>query len=213
MGRAWFKLKHDSYKVKKRKPKKKLTWISRKMECLQMCLESFKGKIGRKHSFKKCINKLKTSVMHTMKKSIKKKPGTKNQPLRAAPWVDKELTDNIELRSKYSRNWRCARKGENDEEIEECKRKYFQQKRKTADLAQNKKTNWEEKMIAETEHNPQAFWKMIKTITGRGKEENDEAFIFNIDGEKKKMIQQMKNGNSDIMKDPIISEKEFVDTI
>ena len=74
-----------------------------------------------------------------MKKSFRKKPGAKNQPIKAAPWVDKELTDNIELRSKYSRNWRYARKRGNDEEIEECKRKYFQQKKITADMAQNKK--------------------------------------------------------------------------
>ena len=89
--RAWFKLKPDRYKIKKRKPKKKITWISRKAECLQNCLESFKRKVGRKHSFKGCINKLKTSVEHTMRKSVKKKPGNKNQSLRAAPWVDKEL--------------------------------------------------------------------------------------------------------------------------
>ena len=108
--RAWFKLKHENYSVKKKRPKKKITWISRKAECLQMCLESFKGKIGKKYSFKSCINKLKTSVEHTMKKSFKKKQGNKNQDIKAAPWVDKELTDNIELRSKYSRNWRYARK-------------------------------------------------------------------------------------------------------
>merc|ERR1711888_334023 len=134
--RAWFKLKHDRYKIKKSKPKKNITWISRKAECLQLCLESFKKKVGRKHSFKGCINKLKTSVEHTMRKSVKKKPGNKDQPLRAAPWVDKELTDNIELRSKFSRNWRYARKTGDEKKIEECKVAYFRQKKKTMDLAQ-----------------------------------------------------------------------------
>merc|ERR1711895_258605 len=165
--------------------------------------------------------------------------------------VDKELTDNIGLRSKYSREWRHARKKGDAEEIEECERKYFQQKKVTAKMTQNKKSNWEERMIAETEHNPQAFWKMIKIITGRGKEEKEEAFIYDDEGEKreimecksefmkdwteqvyqklqkadfsfwyneengekKKMIEQMKEGNSDIMRDPVISEKEFVETI
>ena len=42
----------------------------------------------------------------------------------------------------------------------------------------------------------------------------DFTFWYNEkDGEKTKMIQQMKNESSDIMKDPVITEKEFVDTI
>ena len=56
-------------------------------------------------------------------------------------------------------------------------------------LAQQKKANWEEKMIAETEHNPQAFWKMIKIVTGRRKEEEEEAFIFNEEGERKDIME------------------------
>merc|ERR1712120_18792 len=142
-----------------------------------------------------------------------------------------------------------ARKKGNVEEIKECERKYFQQKKLTAKKTQNKKSNWEERMIAETEHNPEAFWKMIKVITGRGKDEKEEAFIFDDEGEKKeimecksefikdwteqvyqklqkadftfwyneengekkRMMEQMKEGNSDIMRDPIISEKEFVE--
>merc|ERR1711888_331318 len=79
--RAWFKLKHENYSVKKKRPKKKITWISRKAECLQMCLESFKGKIGKKYSFKGCINKLKTSVEHTMKKKLQKEQRNKKQDI------------------------------------------------------------------------------------------------------------------------------------
>ena len=56
------------------------------------------------------MNKIKMSVDHTMKRSYKKKPGGKRQTLRAAPWVDKELTDSIGLRSKYSGEWRYAKK-------------------------------------------------------------------------------------------------------
>merc|ERR1712121_294293 len=167
--RAWFRMKEDKYKIKKRKPKKEITWISRKAECLQKCLESFKRKVGRKHSFKGCINKLKTSVEHTTRKSVKKKPGNKDQPIRAAPWVDRELTDSIELRSKLSRHWRYARKEGNKEKIEECKEAYFEQKRRTMNLAMQKKACWEEKMIAETENNPQANYSMVKVVTGKRK--------------------------------------------
>ena len=92
---------------------------------------------------------------------------------------------------------------------------------------------------------------MIKIITGRGKEEKEEAYIFDEEGEKneimecrsefmnkwstqvyqklekadfsfwynkengerQKMIEQMKDINSGIMEDPVIAEKELVDTI
>ena len=186
-----------------------------------------------------------------MTRSYKKKSGGKDQTMKAAPWVDKELIDNIALRSKYSREWRHARKRGIAEEIEECKERYQQQKRITAIMTNNKKSKWEETLIAETEHNPEAFWKMIKTITGRGKEEKEEAYIFNEEGEKNeimevkseflskwstqvyqklgkadfsfwyneengerlKMIEQMKEINSGIMEDPVIAEKELVDTI
>ena len=91
------------------------------------------------------MNKIKLSVDHTMKRSYKKKPGGKKQTLRAAPWVDEELLDNIALRSKYSREWRYARKKGDVEEIERCKKKYLQQKGITAIMTGNKKSSWEEK--------------------------------------------------------------------
>ena len=106
-------------------------------------------------------------------------------------------------------------------------------------------------MIAGTENNPEAFWKMIKELIGKGKEDKEEAYIFDEEGEKKeimecrsefmkewstqvyqklekadfsfwynkengerqKMIKQMTEINSGIMEDPVIAEKEFVDTI
>ena len=60
-----------------------------------------------------------------MKKSKIQKLGGKRQTLKAAPWVDKKLIDNIGLRSKYSREWRWARKSGDAEEIEVCKKKYY----------------------------------------------------------------------------------------
>merc|ERR1712121_194733 len=137
--RAWFKMGNDNYKVKKRRPKKKIIWISRNPENIQKCVENFKAKIGRKQTFGNCMNKLKESVEHTMKKSKIQKLGGKKQTLKAAPWVDKELIDNIDLRSKYSREWRWARKRGDTEEIEVCKKKYYQQKEITAIMVGNKK--------------------------------------------------------------------------
>ena len=126
--RAWFKMRNENYSAIKKKPKKKITWISRNPEMIQKCVENFKAKIGKKHTFKNCMDKIKVSVDHTMKKSHRKKPGGKKQTLRAAPWLHKELIDNIGLRSKYSREWRYARKRGDAEEIEMCKKRYLQQK-------------------------------------------------------------------------------------
>merc|ERR1712002_251437 len=96
-----------------------------------------------------------------------------------------------------------------------------------------------------------AFWKMLKIITVKKKEDNDEAYIFDEEGDRKeimecksefltdwkeqvdqklqkadftfwydendgvkaKMTQEMKNNNSGIMEDPVINEKEFIETI
>merc|ERR1711888_130302 len=98
-----------------------------------------KTRIGKKVTFKKCMDKLKKSVDHTMKKSKLQKPGGKKQTLKTAPWVDRELTDSIDLRSKYSKEWRYARKRGNIEEIKKCKEKYYQQKGVTAIMVGNKK--------------------------------------------------------------------------
>merc|ERR1711891_3944 len=109
---------NDNYKVKKRRPRKKIKWVSRNPENVQKCVENFKAKIGKKLTFKNCMDKLKKSVDHTMIKSKLQKPGGKKQTLKAAPWVDRELTDSLDLRSKFSREWRYARKRGNVEERE-----------------------------------------------------------------------------------------------
>merc|ERR1712033_143018 len=99
-----------------------------------------------------------------MKKTKVQKPGRKRQTLKAAPWVDKELRDNVDLRSEYSREWRYARKRGDQEEIKKCKEKYYTQKGVTATMVGNKKSGWEEMKILETEGNPEAFWRMIKVL-------------------------------------------------
>jgi len=61
----------------------------------------------------------------------------------AAEWVDLELIDNINLRSKLSRKWRLARKQNEPEEIlKACKEEYEkQQKKKPPSCPVRKKGN------------------------------------------------------------------------
>ena len=57
------------------------------------------------------MSKIKSSVEYAMRRRMKKRPGGKKQlTLKAAPWVDEELIKSIKLRSKYSKEWRHARK-------------------------------------------------------------------------------------------------------
>merc|ERR1711888_197601 len=249
--RVRFKLGNDNYIVKKRRPKKRLTWISRNPVNILNCVSNFKARVGKKFKFKDCMEKLKVAVSHTMKKTKIQKPGRKRQTLKAAPWVDKELRDNVDLRSRYSREWRYARKRGDQVEIKKCKEKYYIQKGITATMVGVKKGGWEEKKISETMGDPAAFWRMIKLLLGKNKDDNEETYIYDDEGERteimecksefletwatqvyqrlskadfsfwsdreggemQRMIRLMEEGNSGIMEDPIIEEKEFVNTI
>ena len=135
------------------------------------------------------MSKVKSSVEFAMRRRLRKKPGGKKQiTMKAAPWVDTELLGNIKLRSKYSRAWRYARKrNEPEEVINKHKQEYILQKNKTATLTGLKKSQWEEKKIAETWGDSKAFWKMIKELLGKNKEDSEEAFIFTEGGEKKEI--------------------------
>ena len=66
--RVWFKVGNDNYRGKKRRPIKRATWISRNPINILRCVGNFKARIGRRHGFKNCMEKLKTAVNHTMKK-------------------------------------------------------------------------------------------------------------------------------------------------
>ena len=132
------------------------------------------------------MEKLKTAVNHTMKKNKLQRPGRKWQTIKAAPWVDKELRDNVDLRSKYSREWRYARKRGDQEEIKKCKEKYYTQKGVTTTMVGSKKSGWEVMKIQETENDPEAFWRMIKMLLGKEKVDSEETFIFDDKGEKGK---------------------------
>ena len=75
--RAWFKMGNDNYRVKKKRPKKRITWVSRNPVNVLKCVGNFKARIGKKVNFKSCMDKLKISVDHTMKESKLQKPGGK----------------------------------------------------------------------------------------------------------------------------------------
>merc|ERR1711888_9063 len=82
--RVWFKLGNDNFNVKKKRPRKRVTWISRNPVNVLKCVCNFKARIGKKHKFKDCMEKLKIAVSHTMKKTRIQKPGRKRQTLKAA---------------------------------------------------------------------------------------------------------------------------------
>ena len=249
--RAWFQIGGENHPKTKKKKTKEITWTSREQDRISLCVEDFKAKIGKKHSFKGCMSKLRSSLEHTMRRKLRKKPGGKKAML-AAPWVDTELIENTKLRAQLSKKWRYARKRKEPEEVLKVYRdKYLKQKGRTAILTGQKKSQWEESKITEFCGDSKAFWKMAKELLGRKKENTEEAYIFTEKGEKQeievckkefisnwtkqvyqklgkadfsfwcdkehgqktRMINELAEGNSDIMEDPIISEKEFVDTI
>ena len=94
------------------------------------------------------MDKIRTSVEHTMKKRLKKKPNRKKKEkkymIKAAKWVDSELLRSINLRSKLSKAWRYARKRNEPEQVLEIyKQEYVSQKKITAELTSQKKSQWE----------------------------------------------------------------------
>merc|ERR1711874_895030 len=126
--RAWFKLNPGNKKPKWNKTTTKtITWISRDQNRLIKCTESFKKKIGKKISFKKCMSKMKSSINETLKRRKKVKVAGKNQVrMISAPWVDQELIDSIKLRSYLNKEWKLARaRKEPSEVLEEYKNRYL----------------------------------------------------------------------------------------
>merc|ERR1711942_598171 len=109
--RAWFKIGNTKPPITKKKTINEITWISRDQARIDLCAENFKQNIGKKHSFKKCMTKVRSSVEFAMRRRLRRRPGGKKKiELKAAPWVDSELQKNIKLRSKLSKAWRHARK-------------------------------------------------------------------------------------------------------
>ena len=168
--RVWFQIGNDNLKTSwEKKAPKEFTWISRDEDRLTQCATSFRSKIGKKISFSKCMEKIKTSVNATMRRRKKIRPGKKQEMrLLAAEWVDRELIENVKLRSKFNREWRYARKrGEPTEILEQYKQRYLNQKSKTALMTGDKKSIWESNKIEETWKDSKKFWVMIKELLGK----------------------------------------------
>merc|ERR1711895_56589 len=254
--RAWFKINPGHKKPKWNKTTTKtITWISRDQDRLVKCAESFKRKIGKKISFRKCMSKMKSSIDENLRRRKKVKLAGKDQVrMISAPWVDEELIENIKLRTFLNKEWRMARaRGEPNEILEIYKEKYMRQRTITALMTGDKKSSWESSKIKETWNDSKKFWVMIKELLGKKREVAEEAYIYNDEGEqqeimtcedtftkkwtdniyqklkkadftfwygsneqkgiKDQMIEELENGNPDIMENPIIEEKEFRDVI
>merc|ERR1711913_213093 len=116
--RAWFRINPEHNRPKWKKTTKKcINWISRDEDRLKRCAESFKRKIGKKHSFKRCMNKLKSSIDENLRRKLVKLAGKGQIKLISAHWVDTELIENIKLRTRLNKEWRKARRREEPEEI------------------------------------------------------------------------------------------------
>ena len=75
--RAWFHIGNNNFNRSPKKPVREITWISRQQDRIDLCVEDFRGKIGRKTSFKGCMSKIKSSVEFAMRRKMKKRPGGK----------------------------------------------------------------------------------------------------------------------------------------
>merc|ERR1711874_232808 len=140
--RAWFKINPGHKKAKWNKTTRKcITWISRDQDRLVKCAESFKRKIGKKISFKKCMSKLKSSIDENLRRRKKVKLAGKDQVrMISAPWVDEELIENIRIRTFLNKEWRMARaRGEPKEILDTYKERYMRQKTITALMTGDKK--------------------------------------------------------------------------
>merc|ERR1711874_790253 len=91
--RVWFRLGASSDKPDwKSKKSKIITWISRKEDRMEIFESIFLTKIGKKISFRKCMDKMKTTLNSTMRRSKRiKLRNNKNMKLLAAERVDDEL--------------------------------------------------------------------------------------------------------------------------
>ena len=109
----------------------------------------------------------------------------------AAEWVDSELIDNINIRSRLSRNWRIARKNNESEEIQKACKKYQKQQKKTAVLSGKNKGDWEKK-IEERWKNGKKFWAMIKELLGKNKEREEDIYVYTQEGDRKEIMEMSK---------------------
>merc|ERR1712030_134577 len=158
MGRVWFTMKNNNTKWKKTNPKKTIEWVGKDEKSLKKFETAFEAQIGKKTSFKKCIDKIKYTVNHTLRKKKK----ISNKLILAAVWMDEELRNSIKLRSFYSKQFNIAKKNKNlPDRTADYKMKYLKQKRITKTMCSNNKSQWEDKKISETWNDGKNFWKIL----------------------------------------------------
>ena len=134
---------------------------------------------------------MKASLNITLRKKKRIKLGKKGkETLMAAEWVDLELIENINKRSRLSRDWRRARKEGASEDIQKaCKDRYIEQKGITSIMTNKKKGDWEIKKVRETLKDGKKFWTMMKELLGKNKRRDDENFIYTQEREKKEIME------------------------
>ena len=97
-------------------------------------------KLGKRTNFDSFIKKIKTSQNKILKKRKRIRIGKKgNKKITAAEWVDIELIDNINLRSRLSRRWRIARKKGETPEVLDLYEKEYKEQKKTVIMSGRKK--------------------------------------------------------------------------
>ena len=85
--------------------------------------------------------------------------------------------------------WRFSRRNQTPQVQKAFKEEYENQKKITAALICKKKSEWEEKKIQETWKDGKLFWNMIRECLGKNKEEEEEAFIYDDEGERKEIME------------------------
>ena len=109
--RAWFKMGTKLKTNWKKTQMKEIQWVKKDEESLKKFETAFLPKIGKSTSFEGFMKKVKTTQDIVLKKRKRIKVGKRGkQKVTAAEWVDMELIDNINIRSKLSRRWSLARK-------------------------------------------------------------------------------------------------------
>merc|ERR1711891_31456 len=85
--------------------------------------------------------------------------------------------------------WRFARDNQTLQIQETCKIVYERQKKITATLINRKKSQWEREKIQETWKDGKLFWNMIRELLGKNREEDEEMFIYDEEGEGKEITE------------------------
>merc|ERR1711874_230834 len=136
--RVWFRVdsNNDSSSWKKT-CFKNIEWVAGDEKSMMKFEAEFIPQIGKKTSFRRCMYKLKSTLNTTLRKKKRiKVVGKGSNKLLAAEWVDEELIRNIKLRTKYSKEWKKARKNKSPPDyIEQCKKKYMRQQKITSKMS------------------------------------------------------------------------------